>query len=186
MSCVKRLFDTNYHPWKNIPLKLIQNKFGCELFHANSKWTFDNDFPKFYQKIAKNQSKLAKEPLTVTNILSQRIWLNSFIQIANQPINALFQFECFIDDFYENGLLIPFETFKITYNLSNRDFFKWRQIVSAIPLAWKNKLCEPSPSELNKVLPTGSPPNRYIKFLFITQLKRQLPNAKFNKFQKSK
>ena len=57
-----------------------------------------------------------------------------YILISNQPIMPVFPY------LFENGQLIPFENFKTSHNLLNKDFFSWRQIVAAIPRAWKTIL----------------------------------------------
>jgi hypothetical protein len=36
MSWIRGLFDKNFHPWKNIPLKLFNNTFEQEILY---KWT---------------------------------------------------------------------------------------------------------------------------------------------------
>ena len=53
---------------------------------------------------------------------------------------------------YEEGTLITWENFKDKYNLQNKDFFKWRQIVSAIPNKCKSKIAKnPQPTHLPPV-----------------------------------
>jgi len=87
LSWVKRLLYLNHHPWKIILLKLIQDELCTKLFYPNSKWTFDNDFPIFYQNIAKSWTNLSQEPLTAENILSQRIWLNCLYKLQTSLSN---------------------------------------------------------------------------------------------------
>ena len=59
---------------------------------------------------------------------------------------------------YEEGTLITWENFKDKYNLQNKDFFKWRQIVAAIPNDWKTRIAE-NPQ------PTTSPPPQHLQLL---------------------
>ena len=59
---------------------------------------------------------------------------------------------------YEEGTLITWENFKDKYNLQNKDFFKWRQIVAAIPNDWKTKIAE-NPQ------PTPLPPSQHLQLL---------------------
>ena len=59
---------------------------------------------------------------------------------------------------YEEGTLITWENFKDKYNLQNKDFFKWRQIVDAIPNEWKTKIAGNSQ-------PTLLPPHNTSKCL---------------------
>ena len=53
----------------------------------------------------------------------------------------------FLDDLYntENEFKTRDEI-KISYNLKNKPYFKWRQIVNSIPKAWK-KVIKESPSD---------------------------------------
>ena len=37
LSWVKRLYDGNFHPWKNIPLELIKRQFNQEIFYPICK-----------------------------------------------------------------------------------------------------------------------------------------------------
>ena len=64
MCWIKRLYDKNYHPWKNIPLKLINKTFKQEIFYPNIQMTLNENFPKFYQQIAKEWSNLTQETIT--------------------------------------------------------------------------------------------------------------------------
>ena len=59
---------------------------------------------------------------------------------------------------YEEGTLITWGNFKDKYNLQNKDFFKWRQIVAAIPNDWKTKIAE-NPQ------PTPSTPPQHLQLL---------------------
>lgn len=168
---IKRLYDSNFHPWKNIPLKLIQMNFGqTNIFYPNAQLNFNSKFPIFYQNIAKEWSNHIQEPLTVTNILSQYVWYNNFIKIDSKNILRSFNFDLFVNDLYENGSLIPFEAFRSLHNLDNKDFFKWRQIVSAIPARWKANI-------LNKI---GSDFSREQHALFLS---RQIPTDRLTSKQ---
>ena len=60
---------------------------------------------------------------------------------------------------YEEGTLITWENFKDKYNLQNKDFFKWRQIVAAIPNDWKTKIAE-------NLQPIPSPPPQHFQLLY--------------------
>ena len=54
----------------------------------------------------------------------------------------MFDFELFIGDLFQGKQLYEWNVFKEKYKLKNKDFFKWRQIIDAIPKKWK-KLCSP-------------------------------------------
>ena len=106
------------------------------------KVTPSETLPKFYKNILKSWSDLTQEPLTVESILNQTIWYNSFITISEQPIKRLFAFELFIHNIFDHGKLIPWTTFKTIHNLQNSDYFKWRQVLAAIPSTWKTKITQ--------------------------------------------
>jgi len=99
----------------------------------------------------------------------QHIWYNQFICVGGFPIKKLFSFELFMSDLFVSGHLIPWVDFKEKFNLHDNDYFKWRQIISAIPQNWKNILTE---SE-------GLPP----KIQHTLQLSRPLPVEKLTSKQ---
>ena len=57
---------------------------------------------------------------------------------------------------YEESTLITWGNLKDKYNLQNKDFFKWRQIVAAIPNEWKTKLLKP---------PTPQPNSQHLQLM---------------------
>ena len=137
LSWVKRLFDENFHPWKNIPTKLLDAQFQHSIFYPNIQIQLDPIFPSFYIEIAKNWSNLLQEPITSNTVKMQSIWYNYFIKIRNKPIKKMFDFELFIGDLFHGKHLYEWNVFKEKYKLRNKDFFKWRQIIDAIPKKWK-------------------------------------------------
>ena len=87
LSWLKRLFGQNYHPWKDIPIKMLKEKFGCsEIFYPNVVLTPPAELPNFYKQMIKKWSEITQKPLTLQNILNQQIWHNSFIKVNNLPI----------------------------------------------------------------------------------------------------
>ena len=65
------------------------------------------------------------------------------IKIDNKSINHDFPrrecaFVCFRHFFFISGSLIPWETFRTNYDLTNQSYYKWLQIVKALPGEWKN------------------------------------------------
>ena len=184
LSWVKRLFNQNFHPWKNIPLKLIEQSFKQNIFYPNIKITPPPVFPKFYKNLLLFWSELSQIPLTIKSVLNQPIWFNSFIQIQNAPIGKLFPFELFVSNLFSNGSLVPWDAFKNEHNLQNRDFFKWRQLVSAIPQAWKNMIADnplvhvisPPPQnilQLTREIPLNKLSSKYLYTLFMHKIKRK-------------
>ena len=74
-------------------------------------------------------------------MLNQSIWYNKYINIDGQSIKNTIGQNIFIRDFYdENNSLYGWNNFKEKMNLNNDFFFKWRQIISAIPADWKIKI----------------------------------------------
>ena len=111
LSWIRRLYDPNFHPWKNIPLKLIKLKFDQNIFYPNMNLPPPKEFPRFYKNIQKSWADTSQNPITTSNILYQPIWFNSFIIVSNLPIKKLFKFELFIYKMYEEGTLIAWGYF---------------------------------------------------------------------------
>ena len=87
---------------------------------------------------------LACKPNIPSAILSQFLWFNNFICIANRFI----YFRCFsekgisfISDLFDsNGHLRPWNDIKLEFNLDEKYKFKWIQLILAIPKSWKESL----------------------------------------------
>ena len=56
LTWVKRLFDENHHPWKNIPLKLLDDSFKQNVFFANSQISFSEFLSQNSKKLVKNDT----------------------------------------------------------------------------------------------------------------------------------
>ena len=54
MCWINRLFDKNFHTWKNIPLKLINEAFKQEIFYPNIQILLNKNFPNFINKSLKD------------------------------------------------------------------------------------------------------------------------------------
>ena len=89
-SCIRRLYDENFHPWKVIPLYLIEMHSGKNFkFHPNLDLRnfFLKIFPKYYQEIIYRCSKhLSSPPCLPSSIACQFLWLNKDIQIDNKCV----------------------------------------------------------------------------------------------------
>ena len=74
-SCIKRLFDRNFHDWKIIPLFLFEKHFGKNFkFHGSLDIPqyLIRKMPEFYREILLNRSKfLSYDPSVPSIILSQ-------------------------------------------------------------------------------------------------------------------
>ena len=89
-SWVRRLYDKNFHPWKVIPLYLIEMHFGKNFnFHPNLDLrNFSlKIFSKYYQEIIYRWGiYLSSPPSLPSSIASQFLWINKDIQIDNKLI----------------------------------------------------------------------------------------------------
>ena len=88
--------------------------------------------------------------------MSQPIWYNKNIKINSISIqieelakqNIIF----FYDLFNTENEFKMWDEIKISYNLNNKYYFKWEQIVNSIPKTWKNILKENQSDCSNLVL----------------------------------
>ena len=144
LNWLNRLFDSNFHPWKQIPLyylKRVSKKFN--LFHPNLSVPSDmlSTIPMFYRNIIVCWQDLSFiSPNNAAMVLSESLCFNSFIKIDNSPICPSF-FDN-IDQIYlshlftDNGNFISWADASRKFKLHN--YFKWIQIVNAIPTKWKS------------------------------------------------
>ena len=182
LSWIRRLYSSEFHPWKNIPLKLIEQSFKQNIFHSNIKITPPRNFPEFYKQIIIYWSELNQQPLTAESVLMQPIWFNQFIEVNNLPIKKLFPFSLFVSDLINShGTLLNWDEFKNKFNLENKDFFKWRQIISAIPSEWKEKIISHAPLQepifqhtlqLTRPLPLIKLTSKQIYLIFIHKIRK--------------
>ena len=94
--------------------------------------------PLFYKQMLDYWLETSHNPITEESVLSQFVWNNIFIKVDNSPIKKFFNSKLFIRDIYYRGKLIPWAIFKQKYSISNNLFYKWRQLISAIPTQCKN------------------------------------------------
>ena len=89
-SWIKRLYDSNSHNWKVIPLHMIIQKLGENfLFHSNLDLNSKqiNHFPQNYQEIFRKwSSNLSVLPNISSTITSRVIWFNKHIKIDNKSL----------------------------------------------------------------------------------------------------
>ena len=193
MCWIKRLYDKNYHPWKNIPLKLINKTFKQEIFYPNIQITLNENFPKFYQQIAKGWSNLTQEPITANTAQMQQVWYNKFIKVNQKPISKIFPCQLFIADLYHQNKLLDWQSFKDKLNLTQKDYFGWRQIIAAIPKSWKklisdNNIFSEIPRtqhiiQLTRSIPLEKLTSKYLYMLSIHRVKKP-PSSQSNILEK--
>ena len=146
LSWIKRLHDKNFHPWKIIPTYLLSKLLVCgkNIFFPNFQFKhtpFFDKIPIFYQNILNFWSELSvAEPVTASSILSESIWNNRFIKIGHMIIEPSFldmHKQIFVANmFSDDGKILEWNAFKISHDLSDNFFFKWIQIVDALPKNW--------------------------------------------------
>ena len=112
----------------------------------------------------------------------QPIWFNQFIEVNNLPIKKLFPFSLFVSDMINShGTLLNWDEFKNKFNLENKDLFKWRQIISAIPSEWKGKIISHAPLQepifqhtlqLTRPLPLIKLTSKQIYLIFIHKIRK--------------
>ena len=137
LAWVKRLSSNNFHPWMNIPKYFFKENVR---FFPNIKNKFSKNLPTFYIQLIHAWSELNQEPITPETVLTQYIWNNVFIKIDNLPIKKLFNFDLFVGDLFHGRDLIQWNDFKNKYNLSEANYFKFRQILASIPRQWKKTI----------------------------------------------
>ena len=133
-SWIKRLYDDKFHEWKLIPHHLIKSTFGINFkFHSNLD--FDDSkiltFPSFYKQLFRNWRKYLSPPVNIpSSILPQLIWYNKNIKINIKPIyvkelakqNIIFM----CDLFSTENEFKTWDEIKISYNLGDKSYLKWR------------------------------------------------------------
>ena len=144
-SWIRRLYAENFHPWKVIPLYLIEIHFGKN--HPNldlRNFPFEI-FPKYYQVIIYRWSKyLSSPPSLPSSIASQFLWLNKDIQIDNKCVifpNFSNKGINFVGKLFDSdGKLHCWEFLKEKYLLSQNMEFKWFQLIHTLPREWKEAI----------------------------------------------
>ena len=196
LSWISRLFDGNFHPWKQIPLYFFNNfskNFG--LFHPNLLVpdSLLNNIPVFYQNIIKFWQDISYyPPKNESMIYSESLCFNSFIKIDNKPIVPSF--------FYYNGPIYISQLFShdgcfITWEqasarLGVRNYFKWVQIKNAIPSDWKRVVRNsiPTPNTLHldqhlnkgvKMIPLGNLDSKAFYSMFVDKIAKKPTSQKY-------
>ena len=143
-SWVKRLYDDCLHERKIIPLYQLNKTFGPSFkFHSNlsfKKSSLKKLLPFCRHMLNRWSQSLSGSPETFSQIPSQFLWFNKYIQIegtvihfpkfSNKGIN-------FLSQLFENGRIISWINLKDRYELTNNMFFQWAQLKYAIPPRWK-------------------------------------------------
>ena len=140
ISWLRRLFDNNYHPWKIIPLKMIEQYDKSLILHSNFSFSRDHQFcmmPPFYLEILQIWSEATSQtPTGVEQMLSQSLWFHNSILIDKKPVYFPRMSQCGFnkvkDLFDQSGK--PFTQARIQEMQAPPDvYFKYMQLLHAIP-----------------------------------------------------
>ena len=144
LNWLSRLFDDNFHPWKQIPLYYFNRvSKNFHLFNPNLlvPSRLLSTIPLFYRNIINFWQDISvSTPSSVSMIFSESLCFNRCIMIDNAPI--LPSFTGAGDHIYlshlfnHNGDLIPWAEASTKFGLHN--YFRWLQIINAIPSEWKS------------------------------------------------
>ena len=186
LNWLNRLFDENYHPWKQVPLYYFNRAFkNFKLFHPNLcvPNSLLSDIPMFYRNIISFWQDVSRSPPTnVNTILSESLCFNQFIKIDNSPITPSFfgaVDQVYLRDlFADNGNFITWAEASPKFNL--RNYFKWFQVVNAIPTAWKSIIrnspvnydlcCQQHLTRKDKMVPISMLSTRFFYDLYIENI----------------
>ena len=154
-----RLYDDSFHELKVIPLKLIKKILWSHFkFHSNLRFNISciNDFPSFYLDIFGNWKRyFSASPEIPSCILSQNLWFNKFIILDNSYVNftnfSTKNINFMIDLVNENCSFKNWESLKSEYNLDNKLYFQWIQLIHATPLICKWKVND-SEKDIQKIM----------------------------------
>ena len=142
---IRRLYNECHHDWKIIPLNYIYNALGKNFkFHSNLSIPNKtiNSLPSYYKDIINSWCKYYScTPKVSSLVSSQFLWYNSYIKIdkevvcykefADKKIN-------FVSDLFdENGELKSWQKILSDFQLTQKSYFKWFQLINAIPRPWK-------------------------------------------------
>ena len=149
-SWLQRLYNDNFHEWKIIPLRYISLYLGKDFkFHSSLEITVNilDNFPSYYKNIIQCWIKnFSKSPTTPSAIASQYLWFNSNIKVDKKVV--------FYKEFSDNQINYLTDLFDlrgkkkswidlaIEFNLDNKLFFKWCQLIHALPKSWKTTIAD--------------------------------------------
>ena len=139
-----RFHSDNTNPWMQIPKNLFSTTFSVDsIFFPNL--SIDNislrKLPIFYQEMVKSWIAISQSnPHSISLILSQSLWYNSFIKIDSKPLSPSFlclKQPLFLKDIFDtNGAFLAWDAFAHKFNLTQDFYFKWFQIKTSIPKSW--------------------------------------------------
>ena len=108
---IKRLKDSNLHPWKAVASCLVSSVGGDTIFHQNLflSDTFKqkvNKLPQFYSELVSLWEKFSKcEDLNDDQILGPSLWNNKFICAKSKSL--------YLESLSKNGITKIYDLFLI-------------------------------------------------------------------------
>ena len=144
-SWICRLYNECHHDWKIIPLNYINNALGKNFkFHSNLSIPNKtiNFLPSYYKDIANSWCKYYSYTPEVSSLVSlQFLCYNSYIKIYNKVVcykDFADKKNNFVSDLFdENGELKSWQNILNDFQLTQKSYFKWFQLIHAIPRPWK-------------------------------------------------
>ena len=96
----------------------------------------------FYKNIIQEWEQISNcIPITMENFLVQPIKYNRYILIGGNIVTWNDASGLFVKNFYsEEGQMLDWRAFKLKNDKGDSFYFKWRQILNAIPREWREKL----------------------------------------------
>ena len=144
-SWIRRLYNECHHDWKIIPLNYINNALGKNFkFHSNLSFPNKtiNSLPSYYKDIINSWCKYYSCTPKVSSLVSlQFLWYNSYIKINNEVVcykDFADKKTHFVSDLFdENGELKSCQKILSAFQLTQKSYFKWFQLIHVIPRPWK-------------------------------------------------
>jgi len=139
LSWIARLYSGSFHPWKHIPTKMLEDTLLHQPFYPNMSFKPPPNLPAFYKRVLNNWFTIADaNPVTPTSIQNQMLWNNNKIKIGNTPIKKCLEVD-FVGDLFDNNAdILSWADFSRLHSPPPGKFFRYMQIIDAIPQAWKD------------------------------------------------
>ena len=143
----KKLYKDSTHKWTNI-VNYYFNPISIKHFMSTSyiEEYLPPLLPRFYRQclIALLEVKPCYDLTVVNNVLLQRLWFNSNIQIAKKPVFYKHWYnkgiKCVGDIVDKNGLLLLPDQIQERFDLEKMHFLEYYALRNAIPYKWKDTL----------------------------------------------
>ena len=151
ISWVRRLKDSNFHPWKELATYFLLPLGGdSSVFHSNLSLVLSlkakcESLSAFYSEVIKLLEKSSVcSKLTAERKLSEQLWNNKFILSNSKSIDyqafktkGLAQVR---DLFSKDGSARTWESSSQMYDLEPTDFLKWLGVLQSIPPSWEKMI----------------------------------------------